>query len=141
MGHQIEYMAAVSEQAVQQWLAQLDGFYCSDPGEVPVSWEGALRSGGTFWAHMTAEACNFSLAMKYSGLYHGNTPAVDFANRFEVEFWNVFGPVPLLRLDEYLFNAWQSETGQEWEAIANPVDALLNWLHSRDSHWHLLAPR
>jgi hypothetical protein len=65
---------------------------------------------------------------------------VDFARRFEAEFWSGHGPVPLIRLDEYLFNEWQREVRQEWEDLANPVELLLEWLQSRDSHWHLLDP-
>lgn len=140
MGHHIEYLAAVSDQAVQQWLGGLDGFYCSEPGDRLLSWEGALCSGGTFWAHMAAGVCNFSLAMKYTGLYFGQPPAVEFARRFETEFWAGCGPVPLIRLDEYLLNGWQREAQREWEDLANPVELLLEWLQARDSHWHLLTP-
>jgi len=140
VGHQIEYFASVPEPAVRRWLDRLDGFYCSDSGDVPFGWEGSLRSGGTFWAYMAPQACNFSLAVKYSGLYHQQQPAVDFAQRFESEFWEQFGSVPLLRVDEYLVGEWFRAVGREWEECERPVEELLAWLQSRDSHWHLLTP-
>ena len=104
MGHQIEYFASVPEPSVRCWLDRLSGFYCSEPGDVPFCWEGSLRSGGTFWANIAPHACNFSLDMKYSGLYCEEQPAVDFARRFEVEFWEQFDTVPLLRVDEFRVN-------------------------------------
>jgi hypothetical protein len=143
VGHQIEYFASLPEPAVHQWLNRLNGFYCSDPRDVPFSWEGKLRSGGTFWAHMAPSACNFSLAMKYSCLYHGDLPAVDFARRFEAEFWEHFGPVPLLRVDEFLVGEWSRAVSREWEEFERPAEELAEWLRTRDEyddHWHLLAP-
>jgi hypothetical protein len=74
--------------------------------------------------------------MKYSALYHQLPEAVDFTRRFEAEFWEQFGPVPLLRVDEYLVSEW----GREWDQVERPVEALLAWLGSRDGHWHLLTP-
>jgi hypothetical protein len=140
MGHQIEYFASVPELNVRRWLDQLDGFYCSDPGDVPFCWEGGLRSGGTFWANMAPEVGNFSLAMKYSGFYHRQPIAVDFARRFEAEFWAACGAIPLLRLDEYLLGEWHQAVGREWEDLTNPVEELRTWLQSRDSHWDWLVP-
>ncbi|OWK45246.1 hypothetical protein [Fimbriiglobus ruber] len=140
MGHQIEYFASVPEPSVRRWLDRLGGFYCSDPGDVPFSWEGGLRSGGAFWAHMAPTACNFSLAMKYSALYHNLPEAIDFTRRFEVAFWEEFGPIPLVRVDEYLVGEWYRAAGRDWEEFDRPVEALLAWLQSRDGHWDLLAP-
>jgi hypothetical protein len=140
VGHQVEYFAAVPEAAVRGWLDRLRGYYCSEPGDSTTAWEGELASGGTFWAYLTPAACNFALALKYSGLYYQQPPAVDFARRFEEEFWEQFGTVPLLRVDEYLVNEWHREVGREWEEFPQPVEELRSWLHSRDSHWHWLAP-
>jgi hypothetical protein len=139
MGHQIEYFAPVPEPAIREWLDGLKGFYCSDPGEAPFTWEGELPSGGAFWAHMAPAACNFSLAMNYSGLFSGWLPAVEFAHRFEVAFWGRFGAVPLLRVDEYLVSEWSRAVGRAWWEVGRPVGALHAWLQSRDSHWHWLA--
>lgn len=140
MGHQIEYFASVPEPAVRGWLDRLNGFYCSDPGEVPFSWEGDLRSGGAFWAHMTPKACNFSLAVNYSGLFHSDANTVEAARQFETEFWAEFGPIPLLRVDEYMVGEWYRAVGREWAEFEQPVDELRAWLGSHDSHWHWLAP-
>jgi hypothetical protein len=141
MGHQIEYFASVPEPSVRRWLDRLGGFYCSDPGEVPFSWEGSLCSGGTFWANMAPHACNFSLDMKYSGLYFAQQPAVDFARRFEAEFWEQFDTVPLLRVDEFRVNEWYRAVDREWQDYERPVEELLAWLQSNaDSHWHWLTP-
>lgn len=144
MGHQIEYFAPTPEPAVREWLDRLDGFYCSDPGHVPFSWEGQLRSVGTFWAHMAPAACNFSLAMNYSGLWSGWPPAVDFARRFEAEFWEHFGPVPqLLRVDEFLVGEWCRAVGRKWQEFERPSEELAAWLRAQDEyddHWHLLTP-
>lgn len=143
MGYQIEYFALVFEPYVREWLAKLDGFYCSDPGDVPFSWEGELRSGGTFWARLAPTACNFLLAMKYTPLYHGDLPAVDFARRFETEFWEQFGSIPLLRVDEFLVGEWYRAVGRDWEEFKNPVEELTYWLRTQeehDDHWHLLVP-
>jgi hypothetical protein len=140
VGHLIGYFASESEKAVRRWLDDLKGFYCSDPGEVPVCWEGELQSGGTFWAHIAPAACNFSLRMNYTGLYHGQEAAVEFAGRFETEFWERVGPVPLLRLDEYLPGDWVRATGREWWELEAPVQTLRGWLRSQESHWDWLMP-
>jgi len=140
VGHQIEYFAAVPEANVRGWLDRLDGFYCSDPGDVPFSWEGQLRSGGTVWAHMAPAACNFSLAMKYTALWSGWPPAVDFARRFEAEFWEQFGPVPLLRVDEFLVGEWFRGVGREWEQFERPAEELAEWLRARGRVRRPLAP-
>jgi hypothetical protein len=144
VGHQIEYFAQTAVPSVRAWLDRLDGFYYSDPGDVPFNWEGQLRSDGTFWAHMAPEACNFSLGVKYTGLWSGWPPAVDFARRFEAEFWDQFGWVPqLLRVDEFLVSEWFRAVGYEWEAVERPVDELMRWLRANDEyddHWHLLTP-
>lgn len=141
MGHQIEYFASVPEPAVRRWLDRLDGFYCTDLGNVPFGWEGSLRSGGAFWAYMAPAACNFPLLEKYSGLYHGDAHVVEAAHRFEAEFWAEFGSVPLLRVDEYLVGEWFRAVGREWQEFERPVDEFLAWLQTRDSHWHWLTPR
>lgn len=139
MGHQVEYFANVEATAVRSWLDRLKGFYCHEPGDRTEEWEGELASGGTFWAHMTPTACNFSLCLKYSGLYYQEGPAVDFAGRFESEFWTAIGPVPLVRVDEFLVGKWYGDTDRDWEDMADPVGELLAWLRGRDSHWHLLT--
>jgi hypothetical protein len=139
MGHQVEYFATVGEPAVRRWLDTLDGFYCHEPGDRTVDWEGRLASGGTFWAHMTPATCNFALCLKYSGLYYREAPAVDFTGRFESEFWAAVGPVPLVRVDEYLLGLWYRDVARDWEDMADPVGELLGWLKTRDSHWHLLT--
>jgi hypothetical protein len=90
---------------------------------------------------MIPAACNFALRLKYSGLYYQEPPAVDFARRFEEEFWGQFGAVPLLRVDEFRVNEWCRDTGRDWWEFPQPVEELRAWLQSRDSHWHWLEPK
>lgn len=140
MGHQVEYFVNVERPSVRSWLDRLKGFYCHEPDDRTEEWEGELASGGTFWAHMMPAACNFSLCLKYSGLYYREAPAVDFATRFEAEFWNGVGRVPLVRVDEYLIGEWYRAVVRDWEDMDDPAGSLLSWLKGRDSHWHLLFP-
>lgn len=142
MGHNIEYFAAVPEPVVRRWLDRSDGSYFPSIDGGPSGWEGRLESGGdTFWAYMRPAACNFALSMKYSGLYHEFPAAVDFARRFEAEFWGQFGPVPLVRVDEYLVGEWYRAVGRrDWWEFERPVDELMAWLPSQESHWHRLDP-
>lgn len=140
VGHQIEYLASVPEPVVRRWLDRLSGFHYSDVDDPMRNWEGQLASGGTFWAHMAPTVCNFSLGMKYSGLVSAWPPAVDFARRFESEFWEEFGPIPLLRLDEFLMGEWFRAVGRDWWEVTQPVKELWAWLQSRDGHSDWLAP-
>jgi hypothetical protein len=140
VGHKIEYFASLAPSAVRAWLDGLDGFYYSDPGDPIADWEGRLASGGAFWAHMAASACNFSLAMNYSLLLGEWPPAVDSARRFEAEFWSRFEAVPLLRVDEYLVGEWLRSAGREWWESPDPIEELLAWLGCHESHWAWLTP-
>lgn len=142
MGHQIEYLSQVSVLDVQSWLDRLSGFYCSEPGDPTHDWEGALPGGGTFWAKMAPETCLFSLGMKYTSLWLGQLSAVEFGARFEAAFWEQFGPIPLVRLDEFLRLTWEQSEGHDWEQRKQPFESLLSWLQSQpdyDDHWHLLT--
>ncbi len=140
MGHQVEILRRRGCASVaRRWLDGLSGFYYHEPGDRTEDWEGELASGGTFWVHMMPAACNCSLCLKYSGLYHRQEPAVDFAARFESEFWSGVGKVPLVRVDEYLVGLWYGDIGQGWDDMADPVGELLAWLKGRQPLRHLLT--
>jgi hypothetical protein len=121
----------------------LDGYYCSEPNEVPACWDGRLRGGGTFWAAMVPDFCQFTLSEKYTGFWLGQSEAVGFTARFEAEFKERFGPLPLIRLDEFVMGKWEQVGGRDWWwESARPFESLLDWLQTQtdyDDHWDLLA--
>jgi hypothetical protein len=143
MGYQIEYIVAAPEQAIRSWLETLSGFFYPDPGDVTFGWEGGLRSGSdSFIADAVADVTKFSLGAKYSWLFNEYPPTVDFARRFEREFWRKVGPFPLIRLDEFLRAEWEKHVGKQWWQIDKPAAPLLDWLATREpTHWTLLFPR
>jgi hypothetical protein len=142
VGHLIQYFTSVPEPMVRSWLARQSGFYCHEPDDGLKRWEGEMGSGETFWANVAPHTCNFALCMKYTGLYIQQAPAVEFARRFAREFWRYCGPIPLLRVDEFLVGQWCREVGRDWETFEQPVEEFLSWLNANDDHddhWHLLT--